>query len=333
MHASRYAIALLAVVALIAAPRAVQAQYDHWELNLHAGVMYNDLFEYDHTEPLFGAKVMRHWDNNWGLGVNFDYVPAGETLVYHNIPESDVDMYFTTLDLEYTIPSPGPWYFHLGAGAGVATVQIDSAEFGTFGDETRTGDRAFLEETQNDFLISPYVGFKYLNSRTDPWFAFRVDLRDHIVNFPARRKGWPASEDPDKVNFNRWANNWALSAGFSFLFGGAPSFDAPAPVRCPVCPTPVVEPEPEPALICVDDQWWYTSDASITVNGRDWVKFGESRAIPRDELIRIGEVDGIPVFIRHDAEVPYQEVFLPLCAPDGFYQPYVPEREIRGTTG
>lgn len=335
MHASRYAVALLAVVALVAAPRAAQAQYDHWELNLHAGLLYNDLFESDATEPLFGAKVMRHWDNHWGFGVNFDYVPAGETVVYHNIPESDVDLYLTTLDLEYTIPSSGPAWAHLGVGAGVATVQIDSAEFDTFGNP-RTGDRLFLEESQNKFLLSPYAGFKILNSRTDPWFAFRVDVRDHIVYFPARERAFPASETPevgDKITFDRWRNNWSIAAGFSFLFGGAPSWDEPVPVTCPVCPVVEPEPEPEPALVCVDDQWWYTSDATIAVNGRDWIKFGEARAIPRDELIRIGEVDGIPVYIRHDAEVPYQEIFVPLCSPEGFYQPYVPEREVRGTTG
>lgn len=335
MRASRYAIALLAVVALLAAPGAVQAQYDHWELNLHAGLMYDDLFEEDHTEPLFGARVMRQWENNWGLGMNLDYVPAGETVVYHNIPEGDVDMYFTTLDLEYTIPAPGPWYFHLGAGAGVATVQIDSAEFDTFGNP-RTGERAFLEESQNDFLVSPYAGFKLLNSRTDPWFALRVDLRDHIVHFPKRVRAFPASETPetsDKIVFDRWTNNWALTAGVSFLFGGAPVFEELPPVVCPACPAVVVEPEPEPALVCVDDEWWYTSDASIIVDGRDWIKFGQSRAIPRDELIQVGEFDGIPVYVRHDAGVRYEEIFLPLCAPDGYYQPYVPEREVRGTTG
>lgn len=330
---SRHGFALLVASVLVLAPVEGRAQYDHWELNLHAGALRVDLFEQPFWSPLVGAKIMRHWDNGWGFGPFFDYAWEDDAVVYHNIPMTDLDMYFYGGELNYTL-GRGPFHPFLSLGVGAATVELGPEVLVDLSGNPRDGDRGFLQESQTKFLLEPGVGFKILNSRTDPWIAFRVDLEDKIVfDFPQRERTWPANEVPveqHKTNFGRETNNWALTAGLSFLFGGVPGF-APPPVSCPICPTTYVE--PEPALICVEDQWWYTSDASITVNGRQWIKFGAASAIPRDELIRIGEVDGVPVYIRHDAQVPYQEVLLPLCSPEGFYQPYVPEQEVRGTTG
>lgn len=331
----RYGFATLAAAFLAVSPGRALAQYAHWELNLHAGLLYDDLFEEAHSEPIFGAAVMRHYDNGFGAGVNFDYVPAGQTIVYHNIREGDVNAYLYTFDVDYTIPSPGPLYFFLGSGVGAATVKIDSALVEADGGP-RSGpgageNRDFLKETQTNFLVAPFFGLKVLNSRTDPWFAFKIEARDPIIRFPRRIKTYPNLNE--KTNTHRWTNNWALLAGFSFLFGGAPH-PAPAPVVCPACPppAPVTQPAPQPAMICADNEWWYTSDAPITVDGRTWIKFGSSRAIPRDDLVRIGEVGEIPVYVEHDAVQPWDQIWVPLCE-EGYYQPYVPEREVRGTTG
>ena len=324
----KFVLVAAAVVAF--APGRAYAQFDHWELNLHAGLIRVDLFEQAFNSPLVGARVMRHWDNGFGAGVNFDYAWEDEAIIYHNIQRTDVDMYFYTFEVDYTVPLSGPVYPFVSLGVGAATVQMDSTIHYDLNGQPRGGDRDFLEETETHFLLEPGVGVKIM-SRNDPWIALRLDVEDKIVfDFPRRIRGFTENEEVhEKVNTGREANNWAFSAGLSFLFGGPRAY-VPPPV---VIPPVVYEEEPEVICVGIDDQWWYTSDATITVNGRNWVKFGASRALSRDELIRIGEVDGIPVYIRHDAEVPYQEIFLPLCEPDGFFQPYVPEPEVRGTTG
>lgn len=95
------------------------------------------------------------------------------------------------------------------------------------------------------------------------------------------------------------------------------------------CPIPV-EAEPE---ACLGSQSWYTGDATISVDGRMWVKFGATRTVAMDTLTQIGEYQGVPVYAATNARRPYREVLLPLCAPAGSYQPYRLESEVRGTTG
>lgn len=84
---------------------------------------------------------------------------------------------------------------------------------------------------------------------------------------------------------------------------------------------------------CLSDQGWYTGDATINVDGRNWVKFGSTESIAMDQLTRIGEYQGVPVYARSNARRPYNRIYLPLCEPANTYQPYRPEEEIRGTTG
>ena len=96
------------------------------------------------------------------------------------------------------------------------------------------------------------------------------------------------------------------------------------------CPVVV---EPEPAAACADGRDWYRFNETISVDGRNWVKFGSPATIGMDELVQIGEFDGVPVYVRSDARQPYTEAYLPLCAPADTYQPYQVEGGVRGTTG
>jgi opacity protein-like surface antigen len=110
--------------------------------------------------------------------------------------------------------------------------------------------------------------------------------------------------------------------------------------RCPNTPAGVqvdetgcpIEVEVERAD-CLSDQGWYTGDATINVDGRDWVRFGGTESIAMDDLTRIGEYQGVPVYAQSDARRPYNRVYLPLCEPANTYQPYRPASEVRGTTG
>jgi OOP family OmpA-OmpF porin len=109
--------------------------------------------------------------------------------------------------------------------------------------------------------------------------------------------------------------------------------------RCPNTPagTQVDETgcpiEVEVAATCLGDQSWYTSDATINVDGRNWVKFGSTKTATPDQLTQMGEYQGVPAYVGNNAPRPYREIWLPLCSPENTYQPYRLESEVRGTTG
>jgi len=106
--------------------------------------------------------------------------------------------------------------------------------------------------------------------------------------------------------------------------------NTPAGVQVDATGCPVEEPEPD---TCLGSQPWFTGDATINVDGKNWVKFGATRSVPMDELTRIAEYDEVPVFAGVDEERPYREILLPLCDAENTYQPYRLESEVRGTTG
>ncbi len=106
--------------------------------------------------------------------------------------------------------------------------------------------------------------------------------------------------------------------------------NTPAGVQVDETGCPIAPPEP---TNCLGSQSWYTGDATISVDGRNWVKFGATETIAMDQLTQIGTYDGVPVYARSDARQPHRRIYLPLCAPDNTYQPYRPESEVRGTTG
>jgi opacity protein-like surface antigen len=108
--------------------------------------------------------------------------------------------------------------------------------------------------------------------------------------------------------------------------------NTPAGVQVDETGCPIRQPEPE-RRDCLSDQSWYTGDATINVDGRNWVKFGATETIQMAELTQIGSYDGVPVYARTDARRPYRRVYLPLCDMANGFQPYRPESEVRGTTG
>lgn len=327
----RFTLGAPCALALLGFTGTAAAQYDHWELGARAGVLWVDLFEQNTTMPTVGGRITRHFDNGWGVGPFFDYAWENDALVYHSMPLTDVQILMYGLEVDYTFPSPGPFYFLVKTGAGAATVKLDE-----IGD--RVEERIFLEESQTRFMLSPGFGFKVLNNRANPSLAFRVGFEDRIVfNFPKRFRAHETEEAGfnDKVNREEFTNNLALTGGISLLFGGAPRRVAepvlpacpPAPI-CPVAPAPV---QPEP--LCVEELWWYRADSTINVLGRNWVKFGTATVMDRDQLVQVSDVDGIPIFVEVADDFPYDRLWVPLCVPPNGFQQYVPEQEIRGTTG
>ncbi|MDX1660216.1 MAG: porin family protein [Gemmatimonadota bacterium] len=374
---------LLAALLSFAGADALNAQ-SLWELNLHAGAYQRDLGldieEVDledrgddtDTDVLVGARIMRHTESGFGFGGNFDWVFANafELGPAFENEDADISLLLYSGEVDYTFPTDGRTKFFIGAGIGGASTTCDDCP----------DDPAFDALNDTDLLVPVAAGLKFLNDEFDPTWAFRADVRDNII--------WNETTfDPDEGDFDEEAsNNWELSAGISFFFGGAPGYDEPeiiepidsdgdgvaddrdrcpntpagtrvdafgcaVPVdsdgdgvvddrdRCPNTPAgtpvdadgcPIVEEEP---VACVDGRAWFRGDASIRVDGRDWVKFGAAKVIAEGELREIAEYDGVPVHVRAAARPPYREVFLPMCSPSGAYQSYRPEQEIRGTTG
>ncbi|MDX1624342.1 MAG: outer membrane beta-barrel protein [Gemmatimonadota bacterium] len=211
-------IVLAALVGLVGATDAL-AQVDAWEFNVHAGAFQRDLGfdEGDDTDTdvLAGARLMRHWDNGLGVGGNFDWVFADEFDLPPGFDDEDVNIniFLYSAEIQYTFPTTGPVDFFVGGGIGAMTTQFDDLP----------GADDFLDETETDLLIPLAAGLRFLNDEANPTWGFRVDGRDNIQLIEDVAD--PVEGDTD----TEVENNWELSAGLSFFFGGGEPVE-PAPV-------------------------------------------------------------------------------------------------------
>jgi OOP family OmpA-OmpF porin len=95
------------------------------------------------------------------------------------------------------------------------------------------------------------------------------------------------------------------------------------------CPIKEVETRTD----CLGTQSWYTNNEAISVDGRNWLQFGDVQTSDVGQLQQIGDYQGVPVYVRKGGRRPYREVWLPLCDGEGRFQPYRLESEVRGTLG
>ncbi|CAN5300669.1 hypothetical protein BH18GEM1_BH18GEM1_18970 [soil metagenome] len=103
------------------------------------------------------------------------------------------------------------------------------------------------------------------------------------------------------------------------------------------CPVPELEPAPaeptpaepaqaEPApAACVDNRAWFQSGGAIEFDGLRYTPLGTPEPITEDNLTRVGQNDGVPIFVGILAPEPYADLWLPHCTPSGTYQLYVAE--------
>ncbi|MFN2433186.1 MAG: secretin N-terminal domain-containing protein [Gemmatimonadota bacterium] len=98
------------------------------------------------------------------------------------------------------------------------------------------------------------------------------------------------------------------------------------PYIVPLEEQPVVEVE-----ACVETQDWYRRDQPVLHNGVRWLKFGEPRRIPLEELYVVGNYRGITLYA--DPDTAAEEIYMPVCFGEELYQVYRREAEVRGTTG
>lgn len=322
------------------------------------------------TDVLVGLRLARHWANGWGVGLNGDWIFADELPVrFEDIEEDiDVDLYLWSLGLDYTFPSAGIANFFATAGVGGATTRVTDIPPNDE-DQSQTdlliplGIGLKIHNDAND----PSWALR-IDARDNLIWRDDIDIVDPtpLEDDTEWRNNWelsggisfffgggppepppPTDSDGDGVYDDRdQCPNTPLGTPVD-------SFGCPVPVdsdgdgvpddrdQCPETPfgeevdsdgCPVVV-EPEPAAACADGRDWFRFNETISVDGRNWVKFGSATTIGMDQLVQIGEYDGVPVYVRTEARQPYTEAYLPLCAPADTYQPYQVEPGVRGTTG
>ncbi|MGH7588121.1 MAG: hypothetical protein ACRELU_05980 [Gemmatimonadota bacterium] len=84
-------------------------------------------------------------------------------------------------------------------------------------------------------------------------------------------------------------------------------------------PVPVWE-ETRPA--CLDAREWYVGGAPIRIDGRKYDPVGSAEPIDPDNLVPVGEFDGVPTFAGRLSETPHTNLWLPLCEMPGSYRLY-----------
>ncbi|MFN2383291.1 MAG: outer membrane beta-barrel protein [Gemmatimonadota bacterium] len=194
----------------------VQAQEEHYgtrpfELNFHAGAIMVDAGgESDNdTDVLFGTRAVWNAPSGWGFGASFDYVLSdadvdddteGLSLAVDG-EDIDTSTWLYGAGIEYTFPSQSQAHFFVGAGIGAATTKLSDAPEG-------------VEDSSTDLMVPVGGGLKWFNRTNDPSWALRADVRDNIIF----RETFDADEEDSTGS--EATNNFELSGGLSFLFGG-----------------------------------------------------------------------------------------------------------------
>ena len=317
------------------------------------------------TDPLVGARLQYNFANGFGIGANFDWVlldqipnPAGS-----DNEDMNVNLYMYDAELHYAFPATSKVKFFLGAGVGAATRAFtDIPPSG--GDETFTDllvpvfaglkftndaldpSWGFTIEGRDNIIWLDEFDFEELDedkNATNTW-AVQAGISFFFGGGPRYEEPVVRDSDGDGVpdDLDRCPNT---PFGTRVDANGCPIVEdsdgdgvpddrdrcpnTPAGTRVDADGCPIVE---APAA-CVDGRDWYRTDATITADGRTFIKYGTPTTVSSADLLQIGQFDGVPVFVRTDAQSPYREVYLPLCAPADTYQRYRPQEEIRGTTG
>jgi opacity protein-like surface antigen len=319
------------------------------------------------TDPLLGARLQYNFANGFGIGANFDWVLLDQI---PNPPGSEnedmnVNLYLYDAELHYAFPAASRGKLFLGAGVGAASRRFsDIPPSGGSENFTDLLVPVFLGFKFVNDVNDPSWGLTIEGRDNIIWLdefdPVEQDVDKNATNTWALQAGLsfffgggPRYEEPEPVGDS---DGDGVTDDFDRCPNTPPgtqvdSTGCPIPVdsdndgvpddrdQCPNTPAgtevdstgcPIVVEEP---AACVDGRDWYRTDAQISVEGMSWVKFGSTRTLSEGELTRIGEYDGVPVYVRTDATRPYTEIYLPLCAPVNSYQAYRPAEAIRGVTG
>lgn len=197
----------LALALALAWPAAARAQAGSWELALQGGALRHDLFEKDGTDPVVGGRIARHFAGGWSVGGAVDWSASefDAGIVGPDVPASgasDVDatLLRTSVAVDKAFAMGPRTRFGLGAGVGAARVSYD-------------GIPGIGDESETSLLVPVSAGVRFLNRSEAPSWGLRLDVRDNLI-FLDDEDPTGRSRDDDVVQ------QWEVSAGLSFFFGG-----------------------------------------------------------------------------------------------------------------
>lgn len=328
----RFYLYFIIACLVLGAPVKAIGQTSYGEFNVHGATLVGDLFEDSGAALQFGARVLYRTSSGFAFGGNLDWATADNILIRSGLDGLSANILMYSFEIDYTSRVSPRADFFFGGGLGAATVQFDVADV-----QNSTGT-----------LVPIGGGVKLLNREVDPSWAFRLDVRDNIIVRTVIDPLTRAENDEAR-------HNWELSAGISFLFGGGGETRETQPARPPAADGPpageavppidgapdapdqrlediLIEAEPpvegaRGPLVCVDDRDWFDIGAPIQFDGRDWRPLGRPEPIAIDNLILVGEYDGIPVYVNAFATEPYVDLWLPRCGPGSLFHLYV-ETEV-----
>jgi len=334
----RFCVYLTAAWLVLGAPANAIGQSGYGEFNVHGATLVGDLFEDSGNALQVGARLLYRTNSGLTFGGNFDWATADNILISSGLDGLSASILMYSFEIDYATRVAPRTDFFFGGGLGAATVQFDGAS----DLQSSTGT-----------LVPIGGGIKLLNRPVDPSWAFRVDVRDNII---VRTVVDPVTQaETDEAR-----HNWELSAGISFLFGvgggdretrpgptepalpraeeprdgeaeppGEEAPDAPPrtleDVLLEAEPPVVAEPRVEDRgpLLCVDGRTWFTTGSPIEFDGRRWRPLGRPEPITIDNLVQVGEYEGIPVYVNAFAIELYVDLWLPRCGPGSLFHLYV----------
>lgn len=178
-----------------------QAQAEHYanrpyELELQGGAHFFD--DADDTDFGIGARFYLNQASGLGFGGSFTWVFLDE-LEFEG-ENLEVNGYLYSGEVTYTFPAATQLHPFVGAGIGAITVKISDVP-------------EPFEDSETELLIPLFGGIKWFNRTNDPNWAIRAEVRDNII--------FIGDEEVNGETFEgETTNNFEISAGVSFLFGG-----------------------------------------------------------------------------------------------------------------
>lgn len=91
---------------------------------------------------------------------------------------------------------------------------------------------------------------------------------------------------------------------------------------------PLSEAHPAVAPAYASSEAWLMNDQPISLQNREYLRFGVPRAISPTQLVRAGEYQEVPLFVETGSDEPYPVVYVPL-GPGCRFQPYQLREQIR----
>lgn len=110
------------------------------------------------------------------------------------------------------------------------------------------------------------------------------------------------------------------AAGSSASSPGSQSDVAPEPTPAPPPAEIPVPDDQEPP--CADEREWFVVGNPIEFEGRRFDPIGKPEPINLDNIVSVGEYDGVPVYVGRHGGQPHMNVWLPVCSTTGTYRLY-----------